>query len=88
MAEEIERQIICSVGFDIVFRVRERWISGFNYILLIIYSFDCIFVVLIRVTLFQSLMLKGINLTSASMATAMPNLAPGLVFLIAWAFRY
>ncbi|KAL7595034.1 hypothetical protein Lser_V15G30554 [Lactuca serriola] len=39
------------------------------------------------VTLFQSLMLKGINLTSASMATAMPNLAPGLVFLIAWAFR-
>ncbi|KAL4565650.1 hypothetical protein LXL04_029753 [Taraxacum kok-saghyz] len=38
------------------------------------------------VTLFQSLTLKGINLTSASMATAMPNLAPGLVFLIALAF--
>ncbi|KAI3689686.1 hypothetical protein L2E82_47651 [Cichorium intybus] len=39
------------------------------------------------VTLFQSLTLKGIKLTSPSMATAMPNLAPGLVFLIAWAFR-
>ncbi|KAK3008444.1 hypothetical protein RJ639_014442 [Escallonia herrerae] len=41
-----------------------------------------------RVTLFQSLLLKGINLTSPAMATAMPNLAPGLIFLIAWAFGY
>lgn len=39
------------------------------------------------VTLFQSLFLKGIKLTSPAMATAMPNLAPGLIFLIAWAFR-
>nr|XP_018631792.2 WAT1-related protein At5g47470-like [Nicotiana tomentosiformis] len=38
------------------------------------------------VTLFQSLYIKGINLTSPAMATAMPNLAPGLIFLIAWAF--
>ncbi|KAJ4712742.1 WAT1-related protein [Melia azedarach] len=39
------------------------------------------------VTLFQSLFLKGIKLTSPGMATAMPNLAPGLIFIIAWTFR-
>ncbi|XP_054810263.1 WAT1-related protein At5g47470-like isoform X2 [Prosopis cineraria] len=38
------------------------------------------------VTLFQSLFLKGINLTSPAMGTAMPNLAPGLIFIIAWTF--
>ncbi|XP_050945780.1 WAT1-related protein At5g47470 isoform X2 [Cucumis melo] len=40
-----------------------------------------------RVTLFQSLLLEGIKLTSPAMATAMPNLAPGLIFIIAWCFR-
>ncbi|XP_057443730.1 WAT1-related protein At5g47470 [Lotus japonicus] len=35
---------------------------------------------------FQSLFLKGINLTSPAMGTAMPNLAPGLIFIIAWTF--
>ncbi|KAH9777243.1 WAT1-related protein [Citrus sinensis] len=39
------------------------------------------------VTLFQTLLLKGIEQTSAAMATAMPNLAPGLIFIIAWTFR-
>ncbi|XP_019156006.1 PREDICTED: WAT1-related protein At5g47470-like [Ipomoea nil] len=39
------------------------------------------------VTLFQSLLMKGIRLTSPAIATAMPNLAPGLIFFIAWAFR-
>ncbi|XWS61997.1 hypothetical protein CRYUN_Cryun07bG0173000 [Craigia yunnanensis] len=39
------------------------------------------------VTLFQSLFLKGINLTSPAVATAMPNLAPGLIFIIAWTCR-
>lgn len=38
------------------------------------------------VTLFQSLLMEGIKFTSPSMATAMPNLAPGLIFLIARAF--
>ncbi|TKY70826.1 WAT1-related protein [Spatholobus suberectus] len=33
---------------------------------------------------FQYLFLKGINLTSPAMGTAMPNLAPGLIFIIAW----
>ncbi|CAK8539486.1 unnamed protein product [Lathyrus sativus] len=35
---------------------------------------------------FQTLFLKGINLTSPAMGTAMPNLAPGLIFIIAWIF--
>lgn len=39
------------------------------------------------VTVFQSLFMKGIKLTSPTMATAMPNLAPGLIFFIAWALR-
>ncbi|KAF2299065.1 hypothetical protein GH714_030358 [Hevea brasiliensis] len=30
---------------------------------------------------------RGIKLTSPSLATAMPNLAPGLIFLIAWTAR-
>ncbi|KAF3448326.1 hypothetical protein FNV43_RR09039 [Rhamnella rubrinervis] len=39
------------------------------------------------VTLFQSLFLEGIKLTSPAMATAMPNLAPGLIFVIACTVR-
>lgn len=39
------------------------------------------------VTLFQTLLLEGIKLTSPAMASAMPNLAPGLIFIIAWCFR-
>ncbi|CAK9311106.1 unnamed protein product [Citrullus colocynthis] len=35
------------------------------------------------VTLFQTLLLEGIKLTSPAMATAMPNLAPGLILIIA-----
>ncbi|XP_027914991.1 WAT1-related protein At5g47470 isoform X2 [Vigna unguiculata] len=34
--------------------------------------------------LFQYLFLKGLDLTSPAMGTAMPNIAPGLIFLIAW----
>ncbi|PKI41562.1 hypothetical protein CRG98_038073 [Punica granatum] len=40
------------------------------------------------VTMFQTLFLKGIKLTSPAMGTAMPNLAPGLIFVIAWAVRF
>ncbi|CAL0313745.1 unnamed protein product [Lupinus luteus] len=39
------------------------------------------------VTLLQSLFLEGINLTSPCMGTGMPNLAPGLIFIIALTFR-
>ncbi|KAI6702283.1 hypothetical protein NL676_011419 [Syzygium grande] len=39
------------------------------------------------VTLFQSLFVKGVKLTSPAIATAMLNLAPGLIFVIAWITR-
>ncbi|GAB2224531.1 hypothetical protein Droror1_Dr00005293 [Drosera rotundifolia] len=39
------------------------------------------------VTLFQSLILQGLKMTSLAIATAMPNLAPGFIFAIAWACR-
>ncbi|KAK4796864.1 hypothetical protein SAY86_029190 [Trapa natans] len=38
------------------------------------------------ITLFQCLFLKGIKLTSPVVATAMPNLTPGLICIIAWTF--
>ncbi|KAF5207484.1 Wat1-related protein [Thalictrum thalictroides] len=40
------------------------------------------------VTLFQILMLNGVKKTSPAVATAMPNLAPGFIFIIAWVFRF
>ncbi|KAI4303256.1 hypothetical protein MLD38_038908 [Melastoma candidum] len=39
------------------------------------------------VTLFQTLFMRGIHLTSATMGTAMPNLCPGFTFVIAWIMR-
>nr|DAD47782.1 TPA_asm: hypothetical protein HUJ06_017719 [Nelumbo nucifera] len=36
-----------------------------------------------RVTLFQVFMLIGVKMTSPAIASAMPNLAPGLIFIIA-----
>lgn len=62
---------------------RVKWPDRFRlklFFQLVIISFG-------GVTVFQSLLLKGIRLTSPAMATAMPNLAPGLIFVIAWAFR-
>ncbi|PIN02388.1 hypothetical protein CDL12_25096 [Handroanthus impetiginosus] len=62
---------------------RRRWpnrISCRLFVNLLLLSFG-------GVTVFQSLFMEGVHLTSPAMATAMPNLAPGLIFLIAWAFR-
>ncbi|KAG6633498.1 WAT1-related protein At5g47470-like [Carya illinoinensis] len=62
---------------------RSRWPKKFSFNLitqLLLISFG-------GVTLFQTLFLKGIKLTSAATATAMPNLAPGFIFVIAWTFR-
>ncbi|KAF8032816.1 hypothetical protein BT93_D1639 [Corymbia citriodora subsp. variegata] len=39
------------------------------------------------VILFQTLFVKGIKLTTPAIATAMPNIAPGLIFVIAWITR-
>ncbi|KAM7248921.1 hypothetical protein ACFE04_013429 [Oxalis oulophora] len=59
---------------------RSQWPHRFSLKLLI----QLVLISFGGVTLFQSLMLKGIKLTSPAMATAMPNLAPGLIFVIAW----
>ncbi|XP_059589705.1 WAT1-related protein At5g47470 [Vitis vinifera] len=62
---------------------RSKWPSRIScklWIQLILISFT-------GVTLFQSLFLMGIEKTSPAIATAMPNLAPGLIFIIACSFR-
>ncbi|EPS62832.1 mtn21-like protein, partial [Genlisea aurea] len=62
---------------------RSRWPSRINAKLglqLFVLSFG-------GVTVYQTLFMKGVELTSPAIATAMPNLAPGLVFLVAWVFR-
>ncbi|KAL3829893.1 hypothetical protein ACJIZ3_018695 [Penstemon smallii] len=67
-----------------IFFERSQWPTTFTIklvIQLLLLSFG-------GVTVFQSLFMKGVNLTSPAMATAMPNLAPGLIFFIAWAFRF
>ncbi|VVB08257.1 unnamed protein product [Arabis nemorensis] len=66
-----------------IFFERKQWPNEFSSRLigkLVLISFA-------GVTLFQSLFLEGIKLTSPAMATAMPNLAPGLIFFIAWIVR-
>ncbi|KAM0874302.1 hypothetical protein ACQ4PT_037527 [Festuca glaucescens] len=40
------------------------------------------------VTLFQALMLHGMKKTSPAIASAMPNLAPGLIFVVAGCLRF
>ncbi|PSS09712.1 WAT1-related protein [Actinidia chinensis var. chinensis] len=61
---------------------RSQWPNKFSLKLLI----QLVLISFGGVTLFQSLFLKGIKLTSPTMATAMPNLAPALIFVIASAF--
>ncbi|XP_057422263.1 WAT1-related protein At5g47470-like [Lotus japonicus] len=61
---------------------RSKWPKQFSLKLLIQFI-----VIALASVVFQSLFLKGINLTSPAMGTAMPNLAPGLIFIIAWIFR-
>ncbi|KAJ3678686.1 hypothetical protein LUZ60_002489 [Juncus effusus] len=42
----------------------------------------------VRVTSFQALMMVGIKKTSPTIAAAMPNLAPGIIFIIAACLRF
>lgn len=62
---------------------RTKWPKKFSFKLII----QLLFIAFGGVTLFQSLLLKGIKLTSPAMATAMPNLAPAIIFVIAWTLR-
>ncbi|KAK9148239.1 hypothetical protein Scep_006996 [Stephania cephalantha] len=40
------------------------------------------------VTVSQWLLLTGLNKTSPAVAAAMPNLSPGLIFIMSWIFRF
>ncbi|XP_065858877.1 WAT1-related protein At5g47470 [Euphorbia lathyris] len=62
---------------------RSKWPKELTLKLVI----QLVFISFMGVTLFQSFFLKGIKLTSPALATAMPNLAPGFIFLIAWTVR-
>jgi hypothetical protein len=42
----------------------------------------------IRTTAFQELMLLGNKKTTPAIASAMPNLIPGIIFVVAACFRY
>ncbi|GAV85063.1 EamA domain-containing protein [Cephalotus follicularis] len=66
-----------------VYFERNKWPAKFSLKLII----QLVLIAFGGVTLFQTLFLKGIELTSPAMATAMPNLAPGLIFVIAWTLR-
>ncbi|GLT65834.1 hypothetical protein SLA2020_382400 [Shorea laevis] len=69
--------ILCPIA---VYFERSRWPKKFSLKLIT----QLVLIAFGGVTLFQTLFLKGIQLTSPAMATAMPNLAPGLIFVIAW----
>uniref|UniRef100_A0A7C9A7W1 WAT1-related protein n=2 Tax=Opuntia streptacantha TaxID=393608 RepID=A0A7C9A7W1_OPUST len=63
---------------------REQWPKKFSTKLL----FQLVYVSFTGVTLLQSLFLKGLKMTSTAIATAMPNLAPGIIFLLSWVFGF
>ncbi|XP_072957071.1 WAT1-related protein At5g47470-like isoform X1 [Typha angustifolia] len=58
---------------------KRKWPSRLNVVLMA----QFVLIALGGVTTFQALMLVGIKKTSPAIAAAMPNLAPGIIFLIA-----
>ncbi|KAG7547291.1 EamA domain [Arabidopsis suecica] len=60
---------------------RKLWPTSLSFKL----KLKLVLVALAGVSLFQWLYLEGMKHTSASMATAMPNLCPAFIFVIAWA---
>ncbi|XP_058085362.1 WAT1-related protein At5g47470-like isoform X1 [Magnolia sinica] len=66
-----------------VYFEKSKWPSEFNPKLLI----QFVLIAFGGVTAFPALMLMGIKETSPAIASAMPNLAPGLIFVIAWCLR-
>ncbi|XP_068649507.1 WAT1-related protein At5g47470-like [Aristolochia californica] len=67
-----------------VFCERSKWPRSFSPSLLA----QLLFISFGGVTVFQSLMLLGIRNTSPAIASAMPNLGPGIIFTIAWIFGF
>ncbi|GAB2274175.1 hypothetical protein Dimus_008943 [Dionaea muscipula] len=62
---------------------RKLWPEKFTFKFVI----QLILIAFAGITLFQSLLLQGLKKTSPAMSTAMLNLTPASIFLIAWVFR-
>ncbi|XP_052158215.1 WAT1-related protein At5g47470-like [Oryza glaberrima] len=62
---------------------RKKWPSKISRTLMA----QFVFIALGGTTVFQELMLLGIKKTTPAIASAMPNLSPGLIFIIAACFR-
>ncbi|KAJ1257537.1 hypothetical protein BS78_10G003700 [Paspalum vaginatum] len=62
---------------------RKRWPSKVSWTLAV----QFVLIALGGITVFQELMLLGIKKTTPAVASAMPNLGPGLIFIIAACFR-
>ncbi|KAF8380506.1 hypothetical protein HHK36_027993 [Tetracentron sinense] len=71
---------LMSIGLHRVFLIIFGSFSTFIFLFPLSICFE-------RITLFQALMLTGLEKTSPGIASAMPNLAPGLIFFIAWSLR-
>ncbi|XP_078148498.1 WAT1-related protein At5g47470-like [Carex rostrata] len=69
--------------FAILFE-RKKWPSRLKPALMVKF----IFLALGGVAFFQVLMMIGMKKTSPSIAVALPNLAPGIIFIIAVSFRF
>ncbi|WVZ82956.1 hypothetical protein U9M48_030156 [Paspalum notatum var. saurae] len=62
---------------------RKRWPSKISWTLVV----QFVLIALGGITVFQELMLLGIEKTTPAVASAMPNLTPGIIFIIAACFR-
>ncbi|XP_068634781.1 WAT1-related protein At5g47470-like [Aristolochia californica] len=67
-----------------IFCERSKWPRRFSPTLLA----QLLFISFGGVTAFQSLLLLGMRNTSPAIASAMPNLAPGIIFTFAWIFGF
>lgn len=47
-----------------------------------------IFTLIVRVSIYQVFMMLGVERTSPAIASAMPNLGPGLIIIISACLRY
>ncbi|CAN6215448.1 unnamed protein product [Urochloa humidicola] len=77
---------VASAAFFLPFAValeRKRWPSKVSGTLMA----QLVLIALGGTTAFQELMLLGIEKTTPAVASAMPNLSPGLIFIIAACFR-
>eukprot|EP00262_Sarcandra_glabra_P007447 TRINITY_DN2026_c0_g1_i3.p1 TRINITY_DN2026_c0_g1~~TRINITY_DN2026_c0_g1_i3.p1 ORF type:complete len:366 (+),score=45.84 TRINITY_DN2026_c0_g1_i3:167-1264(+) len=63
---------------------RNKWPKKFDPVLLL----RLVSIAFGGVAAFQGLMLLGIKKTSPAIASAMPSLAPGFIFIIAWCLRF